>query len=524
MEGSRSVEQWVQPAVVAACVCAVTAAQMRAEVMVRRKMMPSNGSAKNRHSVRAPLSPAERALIEKISARPIMRVPIDRLRPSPGHARRHSKAKITALAASIRRSGVVEPFLVDPEFMFISGVARWLACQQLGIVDVPVILVDHLPPIEVRALRIAMGRFPEWAKWDLEQLRIELPAIAAELPNLAIAEIGFSAQEVDRLIAIPGKHGTDRADELAPASNTPPITRAGDLWKLGQNFLLCGDPLAIESYERILGSTAVRLVLTDPPYRAPIDRPFSVEVGKRAGSELGSGELAPGHLREFWRNVFRQIARVSIDGASGYFFVDWRHACLMQEAARDVFFELENHVVWVKDQSELGSFHRNQHEFVMVYKIADGKCVSNFARTHFGRTRSDVWRYAGANSVDVARGEALGRRFAPKPIAMLVETILNRSNPGDLVLDPFGGLGSTLIASERAHRRARLIEINPTCVDAIVRRWERFCGGQAILVESSQTFSDVADVRARGGAGADLDANYGAPSVVFSGEMGAVDE
>jgi DNA modification methylase len=403
-------------------------------------------------------------------------------------------------------------------------VARWLACEQLGIAEVPVRSVEHLSPVEVRALRIAMGRFPEWANWDLEQLRIELPAISAELPDLTLTEIGFSVQDVNRLAAIPGKYEIDPADEILPVSNTSPITKPGDLWKLGQNLVLCGDPLAVESYERILGSTAVRLVLTDPPYRAPIDRSFSVEVGKLAGSELASGELVPGQLREFWRNVFRQIARVSIDGAIGYLFVDWRHACLIQEAARDVFFELENHVVWVKDHSELGSFYRNQHEFVMVYKIADGKCVSNFARTHFGRTRSDVWRYAGLNPVDVARGETLTTRVAPKPVAMLVETILDRSNPGDLILDPFGGLGSTLIASERAHRRARLIEINPTCVDAIVRRWERFCGSQAILVESSQTFSDVADVRARGGAGADLDANYGAQSVVFSGEMGAVDE
>jgi ParB-like chromosome segregation protein Spo0J len=208
--------------------------------MVRQEIKPS-GSAKNRRAVRAPLSPAERAFIERISARPIMRVPVDRLRPSPGHARRHSKAKIRALAASIRRSGILEPILVDQEFI-ISGVARWLACQQLEIVDAPVISVEHLSPIEVRALRIAMGRFPEWANWDPEQLRIELPAIAAELPDLTLTEIGFSVQDVNRLTAIPGKHGVDPADEIPHASNAPPITRSGDLWKLGQHLLLCGRP------------------------------------------------------------------------------------------------------------------------------------------------------------------------------------------------------------------------------------------------------------------------------------------
>jgi DNA modification methylase len=493
--------------------------------MVRQEIKPS-GSAKNRRAVRAPLSPAERAFIERISARPIMRVPVDRLRPSPGHARRHSKAKIRALAASIRRSGILEPILVDQEFI-ISGVARWLACQQLEIVDAPVISVEHLSPIEVRALRIAMGRFPEWANWDPEQLRIELPAIAAELPDLTLTEIGFSIQDVNRLTAIPSKHGVDPADEIPHASNAPPITRSGDLWKLGQHLLLCGDPLAVESYERILGSTAVRLVLTDPPYRAPIDGPVGERAGKLAGIEMGSGELAPEHLREFWRTIFRQIARVSIDGAIGYFPVDWRHAGLMQEAARNVLFELENHVVWVKDGFELGSFYRNQHEFVLVYKIADGTCVSNFAQSQFGRMRSDVWRFAEVNSVDVAGGEAVGPRTAPKPVAMLVEAILERSNPGDVVLDPFGGSGSTLIASERAHRRARLIESSPTCVDAVVRRWERFCGGRAVLVESGQPFAEVAEVRARGDAAAALNADSGQQTMVFAGElsdMEAVDE
>jgi DNA modification methylase len=488
--------------------------------MVRQEIKPS-GSAKNRRAAGALLSPAERALIERISARPIVRVPIDRLRRSPGHAREHSKAKLRALAASIRRFGIVDVIVVDRNFTIISGAAVWLACQQLGIAEVPVLSVEHLQPVEIRALRIAMGRFPEWANWDCEQLRIELPAIAAELPNLTIAEIGFSVQDVNRLTAIRGRHEIDPADEILPASNTPPITRAEDLWKLGQNLVLCGDPLAVESYERILGNTAVRLVLTEPPYRAPIDGPVGAQVGRIAGVEIGSGDLAPEHLREVWRNVFRQIARVSIDGAIGYFSVDWRHACLLQEIARDVFFELENHVVWVKDASEPGSFYRNQHEFVLVYKIADGKCVSNFAQSQFGRMRSDVWRYARVNSVDVAHREALGPRTAPKPVAMLVEAILERSNPGDVVLDPFGKWGSTLIASERARRRARLIESSPTCVDAIVRRWERFCGGRAVLVESA----DVAEVR--GDATAALNADSGQQTMVFAGElsdMGAVDE
>jgi hypothetical protein len=157
--------------------------------------------------------------------------------------------------------------------------------------------------------------------------------------------------------------------------------------------------------------------------------------------KTGSAEIAPEQLRELWRNVFRQIARVSIDGAMGYFFTGWRHACLTQEAARDVLFKLENNVVWVKDRSEPGSFYRNQHEFVLVYQIADGKCVSNFAQSQFSRMRSDVWRYAEVNSGDAARGEALSHDAAPKPVAMLVDTILDRSNPWRCDLRPVWRIG-----------------------------------------------------------------------------------
>lgn len=165
--------------------------------MVLRDMKLSKGPAKRNLRV-APLSAAERAVVEKVGTYPIARVPVDRLRPSAGHAPVHNEAKLTALAASIRRFRVIEPIIVDHDFTIISGVARWLACQELGIADVPVVSVEHLSPIEVRALRIAMGRFPEWASWDREQLRIELPAIVTELPDLAMEEIGFSVQEASR--------------------------------------------------------------------------------------------------------------------------------------------------------------------------------------------------------------------------------------------------------------------------------------------------------------------------------------
>ena len=443
-----------------------------------------------------PLSPRERAIIAQVAASPISRVRIEEVKPSPTHARVHHEKKISALAGAIRRFGIVDPIIVDHEMTIISGFARWRACQRLGILELPAIVVSHLSPAEIRALRIALGRFPEWASWDREQLRIELPAIVAELPDLSMEEIGFTVPEFDRLIAKTTER--DPADDVpVTAESAPMVSRQGDLWRLGEHLVLCGDALSSEGYDKLLGSTVVQLVVSDPPYNVKLNGNVTKRSGKFAEFAMASGEMTDAQFREFLGNSFRQIARVCTAGAIGFFFIDWRHARLMQEAADGVFFELKNHIVWVKDSPGLGTFYKSQHEFVLGFKIAEGKHVNNFGLGQHGRTRSNVWEYPGMSSFGAGRDEALALHATPKPVAMLVDAILDCSNPGASVLDPFGGSGSTLIAAERTHRRARLIEINPLYVDTIVQRWERFTGEQAVLHGTNQSFANVAKARAQ---------------------------
>lgn len=470
--------------------------------MVLQANGPSKGLAKrsqrleNDPQVLTPITAAERAILDRVAASPVIQVPIDQLRVASGHARRHDAAKVTGLGAAIRRFGIVEPILVDQDHTIISGAARWSACRAIGATQVPVIVLSHLSGAEIRALRIAMGRFPEWASWDRDQLRIELPAIITEIPDLVMEEIGFSVPEFDRLVALSANTDTDPADTVPPTDEAgPPVSRTGDLWGLGQHLVLCGNALDAECYDRLLGSNAVRLVLTDPPYNVPVNGHVTKRIGKFAEFAMGSGELTDEQFHNFLRSAFQHIAQVSVAGAIGYIFIDWRHARLMQDAADGVLFELKNHIVWVKDSPGLGTFYRSQHEFVLVYKIADGKHINNFQLGQHGRTRSNVWQYAGMSSFGAGRDEALQLHATPKPVAMLVDAILDCSNPGDLVLDPFGGAGSTLIAAERAHRRARLIEISPAYVDTIVRRWELFTGEAAILAGTNETFAEVAQQR-----------------------------
>jgi DNA modification methylase len=442
-----------------------------------------------------PLTLDERAVLDKVSACQVTRRQLEHLRPSLQHAREHSDAKITALAAAIRRFGLNEPVLIEEDGTIISGVARWLACRELGVSEVPCIVVSHLTAAEIRALRIAVGAFPQWASWDREQLRIELPEIIAELPDLSMQEIGLSVPVVDGLLAPPQKQD-DPADAIPEVDeNGPAVSRLGDLWQLGPHLVLCGDALDAQSYERLLGSTAARLVLTDPPYNVKVNGHVTKRVGRFDEFAMASGEMSDDEFRDFLKAVFRQIAGVSTAGAIAFIFIDWRHARLMQEAADGIFHELKNHIVWVKDAPALGSFYRSQHEFVLAFKVAEGKHVNNFSLGEHGRTRSNAWHYAGMSTFGAGRDAALALHATPKPVAMLVDAILDCSNPGDLVLDPFGGSGSTLIAAARAHRRARMIEISPAYIDTIIRRWEAFTGESAVLEQTGHTFVEVARER-----------------------------
>ena len=208
-----------------------------------------------------PLTPEERAVLDKVGASKVTRQPTEHLHPSPRHAREHSEAKITALAAAIRRLGLNEPLLVEEDGTIISGVARWQACRELGIAEVPCIIVSHLTAAEIGALRIAVGAFPLWATWDRDQLRIELPHIIAELPDLSMQEIGLSVPVVDGWLAPPTPQQEDPADEIPEIDDSvPTISQLGDLWQLGQHLVLCGDALEAQNYERLLGNAAVRLV------------------------------------------------------------------------------------------------------------------------------------------------------------------------------------------------------------------------------------------------------------------------
>jgi DNA modification methylase len=309
---------------------------------------------------------------------------------------------------------------------------------------------------------------------------------------------GFKMGEIDLRIASfeeLSETDADAADVLPEVPAGPPLSKIGDAWVLGRHRVLCGDARDAAAFTMLLGEERAAMVFTDPPYNVPIDghagglgaihhRPFP----------MASGEMDRSEFTAFLRQAFRNLAAFSIDGALHYICIDWRHLDELLVAGRDAYSELKNLCVWVKDNAGMGSLYRSQHELVFVFKHGRNGHRNNVQLGQFGRNRSNVWHYPGANSLSRsgAEGNLLALHPTVKPVAMVADAILDCSARGEVVLDGFLGSGTTLIAAERTGRRCYGLELDPGYVDTTIRRWQGLTGGSARHAASGRPFDDLA--------------------------------
>jgi len=415
------------------------------------------------------------------------------LTPYAGNARKHSKKQIAQIAASIREFGFVAPVLVADDNSIIAGHGRVLAAQSLDMDKVPTVRLPHLSPAQRRAYIIADNRLAELATWDLDLLAGEVQDLVGLDLDFEIELTGFEGAALDKLLDPPPK--PDKADRI-PEAGGPAVTRLGDIWVLGKHRLFCGDARDQASYQALMGAERARMAFTDPPYNVAIDRNVG-GLGKIARREfvMGSSELSPEAFRAFLSDAFRQMAAVSLDGAIHYACMDWRHWGDLQAAGAAAYGELKHMIVWVKDNAGLGTFYRSRHELIGVFKVGAAPHLNNFGLGETGRYRTNVWEYPGISAFGPGRDEALAMHPTVKPVAMVADAIKDVSKRNDIVLDPFGGSGTTLIAAQKTGRRARLIELDPLYCDVICRRWTKFSGEAAILEATGQAFADVAAER-----------------------------
>jgi len=426
---------------------------------------------------------------------------ISDLRPYRTNARTHSSKQIKQIAASIERFGFTNPILVSDDSEIIAGHGRAEAAKLLGLATVPTIALSHLTQAERRAYVLADNKLALNAGWDRELLAIELQTLV-DL-NFDVEVTGFSLAEVDFAIDELGASdpdGSDTPDDLVPVLTGPAITEAGDVWMLGRHRLLCGDAQDANCFQRLLKGETADLVFTDPPYNVAIDGNVSgLGAVRHREFAFASGEMSRAQFTSFLKATLANAAVAMRDGAIAFVCMDWRHMRELLDAGEEVFTELKNLVVWNKTNGGMGTFYRSKHELVFVFKMGTAEHTNSFGLGDTGRYRTNVWDYAGISSLGANRSGELAMHPTVKPVALIADAIRDCSRRGEVVLDCFGGSGSTLIAAEKTGRRARLIEYDPIYCDTIVRRWEQVTGKRATRASDAARFEELTELRAAGG-------------------------
>ena len=413
-----------------------------------------------------------------------------------GNARTHSDKQITQIAASIRKFGFVNPVLIGSDGIVIAGHGRVAAAMQLGLREVPTIELAHLSEAERRAYVIADNRLAELAGWDRDILTIELQSLAEIELDFDLEITGFETAELDLLLDGDADEGEDPDDILPETQADAPVTQPGDIWLLGNHRLICGDAQLDETYAALMQDDQARMVFTDPPYNVKIS-------GHVCGSgaiqhrefAMASGEMDAATFAAFLQTSLQNMADVSADGAIHFVCMDWRHMGELQTAGDAVYTELKNLVVWKKSNAGMGTFYRSHHELIFVYKVGTAAHINTFGLGETGRYRTNVWDYPGVNSFGAGQKD-LELHPTVKPVAMVADAIKDVTRRGDIVLDGFGGSGTTLLAAERTNRIARLVELDPLYCDLICRRYGALTGKEAVLAKTGESFASAAHRRA----------------------------
>jgi hypothetical protein len=409
-------------------------------------------------------------------------VEVDSLRPAVRRTRTHPAGKRRTLEDSIREYGILDPITINGANVIVDGHLRVEIARKLGYRALPTIRIAHLSDAELRAYAIAANKLPAVANYNVEELRLEFEEIKADAPLIDLTLTGFTIGEVDQ---IAGNHAAGRYDDLdevqeaAPA--TVPVSQLGDLYALGDHRLICGDSLYSATFNRLMDGDEADCCFTDPPYNVRVNGHVS-SSGKHAEFAMASGEMTRPQFEHFLTSALGNIAASLRDGAVAFVCMDHAHLGELLIAGDETFDARLNICVWDKGRGGMGSLWRSQCEHIAVFKKGTAPHVNAVELGKHGRDRTNVWSFPGMAGFGRGRRKALELHPTVKPVALIAEALLDVTGPSAVVLDPFGGSGSTLIACERIGRRARLVELDPVYVDRIIVRWEKLTGREAELL------------------------------------------
>lgn len=381
-------------------------------------------------------------------------VPIGKLVPYQNNARTHSPAQINKLRSSLREFGFINPIIIDRDYGVIAGHGRILAAKEEGIAEVPCVFADHLTEAQKKAYIIADNRMAMDAGWDEELLRVEIEALRAE--NFDPLLTGFDEKELSKLFD-DGLDAKEDDFDVEAELQKPTFSKPGDVWTLGRHRLVCGDSTKAETYETLLGDTKANLIITDPPYNVN----YEGSAGK-----IKNDNMASEKFYQFLLDAFSCMEKVLADDGSIYVFHADTEGLNFRRAFADAGFYLSGCCIWKKQSLVLGrSPYQWQHEPVLYGWKKKGK-----HQWYTGRKESTIWEFD--------KPKKNGDHPTMKPIPLLAYPIMNSSMSNAVVLDPFGGSGSTLIACEQTDRICRTIELDEKFCDVIVRRYIEQVGSE----------------------------------------------
>ena len=400
-------------------------------------------------------------------------VPIDKLVPYVNNARTHSQGQITKLRSSLREFGFINPVIIDSNYGVIAGHGRILAAKDEGITEVPCVLVDYLTEAQKKAYIIADNRFALDAGWDEELLRIEIESLQGA--DFDISLTGFETAELDKLFNT-GEDIKDDDFDVDEELKKPAITKAGDLWLLGNHRLYCGDSTKEDTFTMLMDGKQANLVVTDPPY--------NVNYEGGAG-KIKNDNMTNEAFYQFLFDAFSNTEKVMAQDASIYIFHADTEGLNFRKAFSNAGFYLSGTCIWKKQSLVLGrSPYQWQHEPVLFGWKKKGK-----HQWYTGRKESTIWEF------DKPKKNA--EHPTMKPVSLIAYPIFNSSLSNCIVLDPFGGSGSTLIASEQTKRICYTVELDEKFCDVIVKRYIEQVGiSDAVsVVRNGKThkFSDLAE-------------------------------
>jgi DNA modification methylase len=402
--------------------------------------------------------------------------PIDRLRPYERNPRTHSADQVAQIAASMVEFGFANPILVDETDGILAGHGRLMAARELGLTEVPVVRLGHLTPAQKRAYVIADNAISLKAGWNDELLAGEIAWLRDEAFDLDL--LGFDASELEALLS-PAEGEPDGAEDEAPEPPIEPVSKPRDLWLLGDHRVLCGDATVLSDVERVLGGSLADMAWTDPPYN--VDYGNSAKDKMRGKDRRILNDALGDGFGAFLQDACTNL--VTVTKGAVYIAMSSSELHTLQAAFIAAGGKWSTFIIWAKNTLTLGRADYQRQYEPTLYGWPSGS-------EHYwcgARDQGDVWHF------DKPRKNELHPTM--KPVALIERALRNSSKRRDIVLDPFGGSGSTLIAAEKTGRQARLVELDPKYVDVIVKRWQDWTGGAATLEGDGRTFEELSAER-----------------------------